>query len=398
MNKKVKKLLAIWVAGLVALIVSLAGLVSGAQAKKECQTIFIPPDTFRTVCSDSSDPDSWPGKCIPGTYRHETIFVPIGDGACALIVREVDVCTGAVLWEDVRTIYADCYGSPSGSNPCIRFKITPGGISCGTEWLVEAGVSFPATYLDLRPYPATLVRWPTAVRCGGLPAASGSGTYDYVPYGGGSQDHPKVGDWRGLKLTLTLRPAGPMFFSMPQVGTLALPDVGAAGSPSIVQWELPSHPEAGGSVLAGSVSGLGELPPDMPLFAGAASSPYRLFWRLTYERYKRDCAPGPDPDAGDYDCKTHKGLPEDDGHWEYAWEGRSDGGEITPRLVQGLPPSLAADLNGDGVPDAYWNRIVTIRRMDEGGRVDNPQWAASWNWGGAVYWAVREGQGQIGWP
>jgi hypothetical protein len=36
--------------------------------------------------------------------------------------------------------------------------------------------------------------------------------------------------------------------------------------------------------------------------------------------------------------------------------------------------------------------------MDEANQVDNPAWAASWNWGGAVYWAVREGQGQIGWP
>ena len=52
----------------------------------------------------------------------------------------------------------------------------------------------------------------------GLPPASGSGTYDYVPYGGGSPDDPDLGDWRDLRLTLTLRPAGPMFFAMPQVG------------------------------------------------------------------------------------------------------------------------------------------------------------------------------------
>jgi hypothetical protein len=36
--------------------------------------------------------------------------------------------------------------------------------------------------------------------------------------------------------------------------------------------------------------------------------------------------------------------------------------------------------------------------MDEAGQVDNPAWAAAWNWGGAVFWAVREGQGQIGRP
>jgi hypothetical protein len=36
--------------------------------------------------------------------------------------------------------------------------------------------------------------------------------------------------------------------------------------------------------------------------------------------------------------------------------------------------------------------------MDEAGSVNNPQYQHSWNWGGIIYWAVREGQGQIGWP
>ena len=166
---------------------------------------------------------------------------------------------------------------------------------------------------------------------GGLHPASGSGTYDYVPYGGGSPNDPDLGDWRDLRLTLTLRPAGPMFFAMPQVGMLTLPDVGSTGPPFLIQWELPSHPEAGGGVLAGSVAGLEELPPDIPLFTGSAYSPYRLFWRLTYERYTRDCEDGPDPDTGQLRCKTRNSLPEKDGHWEYEWDGRSDGGEITPR-------------------------------------------------------------------
>jgi hypothetical protein len=41
---------------------------------------------------------------------------------------------------------------------------------------------------------------------------------------------------------------------------------------------------------------------------------------------------------------------------------------------------------------------LTLRRMDDNNRVDNPQYQRSWNWGGIIYWAVREGQGQIGWP
>jgi hypothetical protein len=394
MNTKWVKLVVV----LIILLVALAGSVVEVQAE-ECTTIFIPPNSYRHICTGGSDPVPTPGECTPGTTVREVIFVPITDEVCAIVRREVDACTGEVLWEDSDDAYADCSGlSVEEYNPCTTIEVTPGGITCGSEWYVEANVSFPETYLDLRPYPATLVRWPTAVRCGGLPQASGSGTYNYVPYGGGEPDDPRVGDWQDLRLTLTLRPAGPMFFEMPQIGALALLEMGADGQPALIGWELPSHPEAGGSVLAGNVAGLEELPADMPLFAGSAYSPYRLFWRLTYERYRRDCRAGPDPDTGQFRCKTRGSLTENDGHWEYEWVDRSDSGEILPRMVQGLPPSLAADLNGDGVPDAYWNHNLTIRRMDEANRVDNPLWAASWNWGGAVYWAVREGQGQVGWP
>jgi hypothetical protein len=66
--------------------------------------------------------------------------------------------------------------------------------------------------------------------------------------------------------------------------------------------------------------------------------------------------------------------------------------------VQNLPAALMADINNDGTPDAYWDNNLTLRRMDESGSVSNPQYQHSWNWGGIIYWAVREGQGQIGWP
>ena len=69
-----------------------------------------------------------------------------------------------------------------------------------------------------------------------------------------------------------------------------------------------------------------------------------------------------------------------------------------PASVANLPMSIGADLNNDGVMDSYWNRNLTLRRMDDGGSVDNPTYRRSWNWGGTIYWAVREGQGQIGWP
>jgi hypothetical protein len=165
----------------------------------------------------------------------------------------------------------------------------------------------------------------------------------------------------------------------------------------LFQFEQPSHPAAGASVTA-ALAGLGELAPDMTLFSGTAQSAYQLFWALAYEEYDRDCEPGPDPDTGAFTCRADGQATEDDGHWEYAWDSHGMGGEITPNMVNGLPPSLAADLNGDGIPDAYWNHQVIIRRMDEANSVTNPEWQASWTWGGVIYWAVREGQGQIGWP
>jgi hypothetical protein len=83
---------------------------------------------------------------------------------------------------------------------------------------------------------------------------------------------------------------------------------------------------------------------------------------------------------------------------DYEWRRHSTGGEIPPLAVQNVPVSRLADINGDGVPDAFWNNNLTMRRMDDSNSVNNPQYQRSWSWGGIIYWAVREGQGQIGWP
>jgi len=82
----------------------------------------------------------------------------------------------------------------------------------------------------------------------------------------------------------------------------------------------------------------------------------------------------------------------------YEWTRHSSGGEIPPLAVQTVPPSRLADINGDGIPDAFWNNNLTMRRMDNSNSVNNPQYQRSWNWGGIICWAVREGQGQTGWP
>jgi hypothetical protein len=106
------------------------------------------------------------------------------------------------------------------------------------------------------------------------------------------------------------------------------------------------------------------------------------------------CLPGPNG-RGNYNCgggTGHRGIT------GYEWRNRSSGGEIPPSAVANLPVGRMADINNDGTPDAYWGTNLTLRRMDESGSISNPQYQRSWNWGGIIYWAVREGQGQIGWP
>ena len=394
-----------------------------AQADPVCETHWDPVNqVWITICTDDGGGSSGGGggggsggggggggSCTPGQTVVSTVVIG-GDMLCEVWEIWHDPCTGQVSFAKLVDILegGSCTpgdqdpGGTSAANPCIELTITPGGAYCltdwGIEWQLEAAVGFPSAYLDLRPYPATLVRWLSAARNGGTPSAAGSGTLDYIAYGGGEPDEPELGDWRSVRLTLRLAPAAPlMFFSMPTIGTLALPDVGPNGPVTTFRFDLPSHPEAGAEVLAGAV-GLDELPADLPVFSGSAVTAYRLFWSLRFEEWDRDCRPGPDPVGGGFQCRTSNQVEADDGHWEYDWEKRGMGGEITPEMVAGLPPGMAADLDGDGSADGYWNRKITIRRMDDAGAVSSGAWGGSWSWGGDVFWAVREGQGQIGWP
>lgn len=340
------------------------------------------------------------GVCTPGTHMEYKItgYNP-STQTCSGFPAIVDNCTGQIIEaagdavDDIPCTLVE----PTPPNPCTDFTVGAGGIVCeATKWNVAARVSFPQIYLDVRPYPVTLVRWPTAVRNGGLNTASGTGSVGYIPYGGGSPAYPQVGDLRDLRLTLTLSPAGDMFVRLPHIGELVLPDRGATGNPRLIQWEVPSHPAVGGGPLAGTISGLEELPADMPLFAGFGRAPYMLSWELRYEEYTaiRECVDGPNG-SGSYDCGGGSGHLEITG---YEWHPHRQGGIIPPSEVDNLPPTIAADLNGDGVADAYWDNNLTLRRMDDNNRVGNSLYQRSWNWGGTIYWAVREGQGQIGWP
>jgi len=349
---------------------------------------------------NGSNPTPVPVACTPGATLWVARYTPDAYGTCSMYSALIDQCTGQILdMGDNLQQEVACpeVPDPPPSHPCTTFSVTSGGITCDADhggWHVLANVRFPETFLDVRPFPATLVRWPTAIRNGGQPSASGSGTQGY--YGSGSAGNPNVGDWSNIRLTLTLNPASLMFVTLPQLPALTLADGGATGNPTIVQWEVPSQPEAGGGPLARTVSGLDELPGDMPLFVGSARSAYRLFWNLSYLEYSaiEECVSGPNGN-GNYNCGGGTGHKAVTG---YEWRRHSSGGEIPPSAVANLPASVAADLNGDGMAEAYWDRNLTLRRMDNAGSVDNPTYRRSWNWGGLIYWAVREGQGQIGWP
>ncbi len=337
---------------------------------------------------DPGDPGQY--VCTPGAVREETVYRPepsLGENQCSVWDYRVDDCSGAVLFGTSMGT-AECPLALSlPDHPCDEFSVTSGGITCGVfDWNLRARVHFPEIYLDLRPYPATLVRWPTAVRNGGLSESSGSGSVDYIAYGGGSPGNPQEGDWRDLRLTLTLRPSGPMSVDLPNIDGLTLSDEGGTGTPTLIQWEVPSHPAAGGGPTAESIDGLEELPGDIPLYVGSGRAPYKLFWDLRYYEYTavRECF----HESGGTTCETVG----------YEWRRHGDGGEIPPYAVQGLPSALLADVNHDGTFESYWDNNLTLRRMDENNHVDNPIYQRSWNWGGLIYWAVREGQGQIGWP
>ena len=338
--------------------------------------------------------------CTPG--EHLGVVVVSYDasaGMCEVLSAWVDNCTGQMIEPAADdTDEATCSSEPSPpEHPCDTFSIGAGGITCGNlGWNIRARVTFPEMYLDVRPYPATLVRWPTAIRNGGMPGSSGSGGVNYISYGGGSSGSPRVGDWRDLRLILTLRPAGPLSITLPKVGTFNLPDAGSTGSPTLIEWEAPSHPAVGGGPLAGQVGGLEELPADIPLFVGRGRGAYKLYWEIRYYAYEaeEECMTGPNAN-GVYNCGGGTGHKVVVG---YEWKRHSKGGEIPPLAVQNVPVSRLADINGDGVPDAFWNNNLTMRRMDNSDSVNNPRYQRSWNWGGIIYWAVREGQGQIGWP
>jgi hypothetical protein len=313
------------------------------------------------------------------------------------VIEHWDVCANPNKLLDWHFGFFPCGGEtptpPPPTSPCKDLNYDPnsGTINCewNFQWELQAGVSMPPIVIDARPYPVSLVNWPTAMRVNGLAEASGSGSLAYAGWGGGTPSSPAVGDWRNITLTLTFRPTGdPVSVSLMKQGVITVPSSG--GALRIFTWQVPSHPAAGASRTAGEVGQLGEIPSDMTLFEGHSQSTYRLYYHLSYEEYSTyfqcDDSATPTPNW----LRT-PGPSCVHGHWEGRWDGNPQSGEILPSQVANLPPAM----NGGTV---YNDLSVVIRRMDENGSTSNPQYAHQYSWGSIFYWACREGQGQVGWP
>jgi len=395
------------VAVLVAILsTSRVGAVDGSCPPGQTLSCSMEGNTVVCKCIGGNSGTATPGDAgetpIPGgtpscNETHYRSFGPAGPGRCYGVIESWDVCANPNKLLDWHFGFFPCGGGtstpPPPTSPCKNLSFDPGSGAINCEWKfqweLEAGVSMPPIVIDARPYPVTLVNWPTAMRVNGLAEASGSGSLAYAGWGGGTPSSPAVGDWRNITLTLTFRPTGaPVSVSLMKQGVITVPSSG--GALRIFTWQVPSHPAAGASRTAGEVGQLGEIPSDITLFEGHSQTTYRLFYHLSYEErsthYVCDDRATPTPNW----LRT-PGPSCVHGHWEGRWDGKSQSGEILPSQVANLPPAM----NGGSV---YNDFSVVIRRMDENGSTSNPQYAHQYSWGSIFYWACREGQGQVGWP
>ena len=268
---------------------------------------------------------------------------------------------------------------------CDNIIVTSADVTCGhtTFWSLKAVATWPAIPVDVRPYPATLNRWPTVLRVDSLPTSSASAFLAYANMGGGSSTNPAIGDWRNITLTNTIYPDPGV---LPQV---YLQNIGwiipPIGQLYTFQWSLPSHPAAGGGPTAGAVGQLEELPQDMPLFTNQARAAYLVSCELDYQEYDNVCVLGADA-SGNTNCDNNRG------HNVNEWVNQSMTQNL-PVTKSTVPDSMKADTNGDGIPDAYWDPGVVINRMNDADSVSDPVYGHSYSWGDIFYWGVREAPG-----
>jgi len=317
-----------------------------------------------TGSSTSSSNSCQRGVASPGHYVYTYQYINTRNGVryCSRSRYQADECGNRLWWMGTLSS-VPCPSRDDEeeqvTNPCsITASMTADGLtaSCSDQWECKVKVPLPPSYIDVRPYPATLVRWPTALRF------SGQGTTKDVC------TVAEAGSMRNLNMELEFRPAtGIVTITLPYLPVFRL------RAPEMVnfQWEVPSHPAVGADRLAGELGGFfDEIAADFPAFSGTMKTPYDLFWKITFEKQKRN------------------------GEWAfYSFDGR-----LLPQDVRDTPALYFADLNGDGKADAWWDPNFVISRMDENNRTDNPAYERHWSYGELLPWAVREGQGQIGWP
>ncbi len=335
-------------------------------------------------------------------------------GMCTTVSQWVDTCTGEAMGGAEGPIANDSgvfaltecptyVHTPP--NPCDEFVVTSSGVTCttdfvdsssfpGSEWQLTVHTPFPGAEIHTRPYPVTLVNWDTVMRVMGLGSSSKTGHLSYAAWGGGSESSPAAGDWRDVTLRLEIKPVADWAdVFLENIGLIRM----RLGELHTFQWNLPSHPAAGGGPLSGQVGQLEELEPDVPLYTNWTRAPYMVYCTISYYEWKSTCVGGAG-DNGELNCRKDSNG-NFTGHREWGWKHVSKTTPITPDMaINQVPAGMLADLNGDGKPDAYWGRLSFIRRMDDNGNVNNPEWAHSYSWGPVWYWAVREAQGQIGWP
>jgi hypothetical protein len=348
--------------------------------------------------------------CTPtGQATYGYVWKPLnyyvqGKQQCEKLQAYFDSC-GNVIPYSIQNqgmgVISDCTGSnstptPSQSNTFNKCSLVydNGSISCSWnfQWRLVASVTMPPIVIDTRPYPVTLVSWPTTMRVNSLATNSGSGRLAYAGWGGGRPGNPRPGDWENITLTVTFRPTGnPVTVNLAQQPPFTVS--ASAGGKKTFTWMVASHPAVGAVMTAGQVGQLSEIPGDMTLFQGNSMTTYRLFYTLTYQEYSTHTKCGdsatpvpavpPAIPPGSYQCKNLVTIGE--------WNSKSENGEIPPGAVQNLPASI----NGGSVYNDY---SVVIRRMDESGSTSNPAYAHEYSWGSIFWWGCREGQGQIGWP
>ena len=353
--------------------------------------------------------------CVPnGSETTGYVWVPLnftslGKPQCQKNSAQSDSCGNVVAnsIQSLGTEFAmDCPGSNStpapqsnnnnnntDNNKC-SFTYNGGVVSCSWnfQWKLVASVSMPPIVIDTRPYPVTLVNWPTTMRVNSLATNSGSGTLAYAGWGGGEPGNSKTGDWKNITLTLTFRPTGnPITVTLTQQPAFTVSSSG--GGTKTFTWVVPSHPAAGAVKTAVEVGQLGEIPADMTLFQGSSSTTYKLYYSESYQEYSEHfvCLDSSTPISS---VPSNKPAPANvciSGKMVGQWNSKSNSGEIPPSAVADLPASI----NGGSVFNDY---SVVIRRMDENGSTSNPQYAHQYSWGSVYYWACREGEGQEGWP